>query len=142
MRHEAGIERLSGPIPAESIMTPNIKQNKFGEIAEKDRQYIVPGYKRAYHSETRDSMANEWFRRIEPSNRTMDEYLRQEIKEQFGLQGLFIAMTPEEMKQSRTQFTFPGMGRMMSDIFCKGSNVRPNLGFSELMQEKTPDIVA
>lgn len=51
-------------------------------------------------------------------------------------------MTPEEMKQHRTPYTNPGMGRMMCDLMCKGSNVRPNLGFSELMQEKTPDIVA
>ena len=79
MRHESGLDKLAQTIEKEWALTENIKKNMIGEVIEKSPSFIRHGSKRVYHSFTRDWIANEIFRRVEPKGRTMGEYFQQEI---------------------------------------------------------------
>ena len=66
----------------------------------KEKQYYQDKEKfpRIYHATSRDTILNEVFRRVEPSGRTMGEYLRQEILPEFGIE-IFSGMTEQEMEK-------------------------------------------
>eukprot|EP00090_Calanus_glacialis_P014614 TRINITY_DN23439_c0_g1_i1.p1 TRINITY_DN23439_c0_g1~~TRINITY_DN23439_c0_g1_i1.p1 ORF type:complete len:422 (-),score=98.83 TRINITY_DN23439_c0_g1_i1:67-1332(-) len=83
MRHEAGLASFSTALSRESLLRENIKKNKVGEVIEKQEQSFPPTQKRAYHAVTRGWIANEVFRRVEPSGATVGEHL-QEIAEGLG----------------------------------------------------------
>ena len=87
MRHDTGLAQLSQTLHKDDLLTENIKKNKIGEIIEKDSQYFWggPQYPREYHDFSRGMIANEIFRRLEPSGRTMGEYLREELHEKRGI---------------------------------------------------------
>ena len=69
----------------EDMLTENIKKNSIGSVIETDTCIWPEGFKRQYHSVTRDWITNEIFRRVEPKGRTMGEYLREEVNLKFGL---------------------------------------------------------
>ena len=79
MRHESGLSRFLAEVPVEYTQTAAIKENKIGEIIENQKLFYPYDQKRAYHHVTRDWIANEIFRRVEPKGRTMGEYFEQEI---------------------------------------------------------------
>ena len=82
MRHEAGLANFDTSIDMEDLFTDNIKQNTIGRIIEGHAQaYTYEGEdnKREYHAVTRGWIANELFRRVDPTGRTIGEFLREEI---------------------------------------------------------------
>lgn len=80
-------------------MTENIKKNMVGVLFEKAPLVKLPhGLERSYHTFTQDMILNEIFRRVEPQGRTMAEYFEQEIREQFGFEGVYLRMNESELK--------------------------------------------
>merc|ERR1711942_421797 len=77
MRHEAGFPSFDQALPRESLLPENIKRNKIGEVIEKQEQsFPSETQKRQYHAVTRGWIANEVFRRVEPSGATIGEHLQ------------------------------------------------------------------
>lgn len=81
MRHEAGLASFDTSLDMKDMFTANIKQNAVGRVIEQQ----VPSYdmavggKREYHALTRGWIVNELFRRVDPTGRTIGEYLREEV---------------------------------------------------------------
>lgn len=67
---------------------------------ENDRSEYPCGYKRQYHSETRDILSGEIFRRVEPQKRTMDEYFKQEVSPKFGGLDWYISLPDSELHRT------------------------------------------
>ena len=80
MRHEAGMAAFDTSLEPADLLTENLAQNRVGQIIEKHPlRYPKDGRRREYHAITRGWIANELFRRVEPSGRTIGQYLREEI---------------------------------------------------------------
>ena len=81
MRHEAGMANFDTSLDMEDLFTENIKQNVVGRIIEGHAQSFPDdgGSKRQYHALTRGWIVNEVFRRVDPSSRTIGEFLREDI---------------------------------------------------------------
>ncbi|WP_159819289.1 serine hydrolase domain-containing protein [Colwellia sp. 20A7] len=81
MRHEAGLANFDTSLEMEDLFTESIKKNNVGRIIESQAQiYASPdGSKRQYHALTRGWIANEVFRRVDPTGRTIGEFLREDI---------------------------------------------------------------
>jgi CubicO group peptidase (beta-lactamase class C family) len=86
MRHEAGLAAFNTSIAPQDLLTENIKQNRIGQIIEAHPQKFRAGdgSTREYHAVTRGWIVNEVFRRIDPSGRTVGEYLAEEISGPLG----------------------------------------------------------
>ncbi len=56
-------------------------------------RYPPPSSKtiREYHSVTQGFIVNEIFRRVDPSKRTMGEFIKEELREKLGL-GLYLGI--------------------------------------------------
>ena len=63
MRHESGLHKLHKIVHPSQMLTENLKRNQIGEIIEQDTQVYAKGFKRSYHTMTRDLISNEIFRR-------------------------------------------------------------------------------
>jgi len=81
MRHEAGLASFNVSIEPDDLLTENIKRNKIGSIIEAQGQSFPEGSDREYHAITRGWIINELFRRVDPTGRTIGEFLRQDISE-------------------------------------------------------------
>lgn len=82
MRHEGGLATLQTSLEPEDLLRENIKQNKVGAVIEGHAPKFPTGNhgKREYHAITRGWIVNELFRRVDPSGRTIGEFLEQEIR--------------------------------------------------------------
>ena len=96
MRHETGLHALKHGLESKSLLTESIKQNSVGWVIEVTESINPPGYKRIYHKLTRDWVANEIFRRVEPQRRTMGEYMRDYFCKEFGL-NIVLGATEHDM---------------------------------------------
>ena len=96
MRHEAGLAQLNVTITSEQLKTSGLKQNSVGGVLEQ-HPLRFPQHKspREYHAITRGWIANEIFRRIDPDNRTMGEYLREQVSEPLGID-LYLDINAQE----------------------------------------------
>ena len=76
MRHEAGLASLNVTLSPEQLTASALKQNAVGQVLEQHplRFPRVSGSPREYHAITRGWIANEIFRRVEPTGRTMGEF--------------------------------------------------------------------
>lgn len=81
MRHEGGMAAFDTPLDPDDLLRENIKTNKVGEVVERQHARFRDGEgnRREYHSITRGWIVNELFRRVDPSGRTVGEFLRDEI---------------------------------------------------------------
>ena len=88
LRHETGLATLTKEIDLAWCTTENIKKNVIGKLLEdepplwmtkKTRDDPANNTERFYHAATKDLIANEIFRRVEPKKRTMNEYLADEF---------------------------------------------------------------
>jgi len=79
LRHEAGLASLSEPLDIEDVLPENVKKNQAGEKLAKQQPTWPEVGKREYHAVTRGWIANEIFRRVNPDNLTLGEYLDKEI---------------------------------------------------------------
>jgi len=76
MRHEAGLASFDQALPRAALTREAIKQNKVGAVIEQQEPHWEnPSKRRAYHAVTRGWIANELFRRVEPSGATVGEEL-------------------------------------------------------------------
>ena len=97
LRHEGGMLRCDHPIPLENFTTENLKKNLVGKFIEIQQPSWTPGVHREYHGVTKDSIMNEVFRRVEPSGRTMGEYMEQEISGPLDINA-HIMLNDEQLK--------------------------------------------
>ena len=83
MRHEAGLANFNTSMALDDLLTQNIKENAVGGIIENHPQTFSEGAgnKREYHAVTRGWIVNEVFRRVDPTGRTIGEFLRQDISD-------------------------------------------------------------
>ena len=86
MRHEAGLIDFKHTFEPEHLFTENIKQNSVGTVIEGLKAKISSdeGARRNYHALTRGWVVNELFRRVDPNQRTLGEYLRDDIAKPLG----------------------------------------------------------
>lgn len=98
MRHEARLANFDTSLDMEDLFTENIKQNSVGRIIENHAQaYNGPvSSKRQYHTLTRGWIANEVFRRVDPTGRTIGEFLREEVSTPLNADA-FIGVKEHEM---------------------------------------------
>ena len=123
MRHEAGLAQLDVPLSASQLETSALKQNSVGQVLEEQPlNFPEGGSPREYHAVTRGWIANEIFRRIEPGQRTMGEYLREQISRPLGIDVYFDINTEEAGRLSRVQPR--GLMSQLSDSFSPGSQAR------------------
>jgi len=99
LRHEAGLPFLETSVRKTDLLTANIKNNKIGELIEKQKQLLrKDGEARQYHSMTRGWVANEIFRRIHPEGLTIGEFLRRDIAEKIGAD-VYIGLPDGEIER-------------------------------------------
>ncbi|MCX2980530.1 class A beta-lactamase-related serine hydrolase [Halieaceae bacterium IMCC14734] len=82
MRHESGLAGFNQSLEPAWLLPENIKQNQVGSVIEAQPQVFASSdtaAKREYHAMTRGWVANELFRRVDPTGRTMGEFLQEEI---------------------------------------------------------------
>jgi len=81
MRHEAGLVAFDVSIKPQDLLRQSIKDNRVGEIIERQTPRYPSGVagQREYHAVTRGWIVNELFRRLDPSNRTIGEYVSQAL---------------------------------------------------------------
>ncbi len=85
LRHEGGMASFNQPLDPGDLLTENLKKNNIGRLIEEhDHKFRPSGKRREYHSITRGWLLNEVFRRVDPQNRTIGEYLRQELSSPLG----------------------------------------------------------
>jgi CubicO group peptidase (beta-lactamase class C family) len=100
MRHEAGLANFDTSLDMEDLFTENIKQNIVGRIIEGHAQTYAEGgsSKREYHAITRGWIVNEVFRRVDPSGRTIGEFLREDLSSPLEAD-VVIGVKEQEMKR-------------------------------------------
>jgi len=99
MRHEAGLPFLETSIQKSDLLTKNIKNNKIGELIEKQGLIVRnDGEPRQYHALTRGWVANEIFRRVHPEKITIGDFFRIEIAEKIGAD-VHIGLSEGEIEQ-------------------------------------------
>ena len=77
------MEKLDKAMTFAEIQTEQIKQNSIRKIIENQRPHILPeGAKRAYHITTRDWIAGEIFRRIDPEKAELSESTLRQFSDQ------------------------------------------------------------
>lgn len=81
MRHEAGLAAFDTTLEPTDLHPEKLQANAVGVVIERHTQKFRSGSdnQREYHAITRGWIANEVFRRVEPSGRTMGQFLRDEI---------------------------------------------------------------
>ena len=87
MRHEAGLAAFDATLDPADLHPAKLKANVVGAVIERQTQKFRPGEgnQREYHAITRGWIAGELFRRVEPSGRTMGQFLRDEISVPLGI---------------------------------------------------------
>ena len=100
MRHEAGLATFNESLDPADLLRENIKQNKVGVVIERQTARFPTGQgnRREYHSITRGWVANELYRRVDPSGRTMGEFLRDEISRPLEADAM-IGVDPEDQER-------------------------------------------
>lgn len=121
MRHEAGFVTYNTKFNKHQMLTESIKKNQMGKCIEKDYSHYMSPEKlrdpnnvaeRIYHP-LRDFVTNEIFRRVEPQNRTMGEYFRDEFSKDFDIH---IGVTTEEAKKRSIMLRDLGFCKAWSDM--------------------------
>lgn len=80
LRHEGGMASFDQPLDSSDLLIENLKKNRVGKLIEAhDQKFRPSGKRREYHSITRGWVLNEVFRRVDPQDRTIGEYLREEL---------------------------------------------------------------
>jgi CubicO group peptidase (beta-lactamase class C family) len=100
MRHEAGLAAFDTTLEPVSMHPEALRANAVGSVIEQQIQKFRSGEdnQREYHAITRGWIANEVFRRVEPSGRTMGQFLREEISTPLGLD-VFIGLHDHELSR-------------------------------------------
>ncbi len=100
MRHEAGLAMPNVTFSPEDIQPAAIHNNVVGKALE-DHPLKFPedtSSPREYHAISRGWIANEIFRRIDSSNRTMGEFFREQVSGPLGID-VHIGLQDEELNR-------------------------------------------
>ena len=124
MRHEAGLASLNITLSPEQLTASALKQNAVGQVLEQHplRFAGASGSPREYHAITRGWIANEIFRRVEPTGRTMGEFLRDEVSLPLGIDVYFDVTDDQAENICRVQAR--RWGAQLLDSFAPGSQAR------------------
>lgn len=130
MRHEAGLAAFDTTIDPLDLHPQRLRNNAVGEVIANQRQKYRAGAgkQREYHGITRGWIANEVFRRVEPSGRTMGQFLREEISEPLNVD-VFIGLREEQLAR-RSEVSTLGFGFQFSQSLipeAMGRKVELNL---------------
>lgn len=103
MRHEAGLVSFDTSVDPDALLTENLKKNATGQIIEKQSQRYAggEGERREYHAVTRGWIANELFRRCDPGQRTIGEFLREDINAPLEVEAIMGLKEEELPRRSR-----------------------------------------
>lgn len=110
------MEKFEKMIKEEDLWTENIKKNKIGALIESEHSVFWDGMKRQYHASTRDMITNEIFRRLDPKQRTMGEYLRDVVCPQIGTRNIISGAKSNEMS-NLNYFKSQSMWSMMKALW-------------------------
>ena len=89
-RHQGGLAWFTESFSTvKDIWTDNIKQNKVGELIEKQGLHYPTSTKTEYHALTRGLMINEIVRRLDAKGRTIGDIIR----EDFNIDGIYLGLT-------------------------------------------------
>jgi len=99
MRHEAGIPTIDMPLDPEDLIPENIKKNKVGQVLEKQVPIWPSKGKREYHSITRGWIANEVFRRVHQTGMTIGEFIKAEVAQPLGTNGIVVGVSDEDVSR-------------------------------------------
>ena len=114
MRHEGGMPTFDGPVNLDEANAAGVKAGKLSAlIAGQTPKW--PDHRREYHALTRGWIANEIVVRVDPSHRTIGEFLRDEIAAPLELSADFFIGTPEAELQRAVDLT-GGMANMWTAI--------------------------
>ena len=97
MRHEAGLAAFDTSLNAKDLHREQIRNNAIGRVIESQTQNFRAAGKenaREYHALTRGWVVNEIFRRVDPEQRTIGEFLRDDIAGPLGVDAMIGV--PEE----------------------------------------------
>ena len=104
----AEAESFNQPLDPVDLLTENLKKNNIGRLIEAhDHKFRLSGKRREYHSITRGWLLNEVFRRVDPQNRTIGEYLRQELSLPLGAD-VVIGLKESELER-RSPVSLPSI---------------------------------
>ena len=100
MRHEAGLAAFDVSIETDDLLKENIKLNRVGSVIEGQAQKFRKGEDktREYHAVTRGWIINEVFRRVDPQQRTIGEFLREDISGPLGVDAV-IGVSEEDLSR-------------------------------------------
>eukprot|EP00039_Didymoeca_costata_P002394 m.59874 g.59874 ORF g.59874 m.59874 type:complete len:538 (-) comp11279_c0_seq1:113-1726(-) len=102
MKHEAGIpEPPPRKISLVDLTSEGIKRDKVGEVYANEKSIKDEKQPRIYHGVTRGFLVNEILRRVDPENRTLGEFIEEEIADPLELNSDIFLGTPDSV-QPRT----------------------------------------
>lgn len=123
MRHEAGLSKLDVTLTAAQLRSAALRGNSVGALLETHELcYADENSPREYHAITRGWIANEIFRRVEPENKTMGEYLRAQVSEPLGID-VYFDLSPDDSGRVRRVKSRSVFAQML-DCFAPGSQAR------------------
>ena len=119
LRHEGGMASLDRPLNSSDLLSENLKKNKVGKVIETHNQKFRPsGKRREYHAITRGWVLNEVFRRVDEQNRTIGEYVRQELSAPLGAD-VVIGLEESELVR-RSPVSVPGIATWIIESLKPG----------------------
>ena len=86
MRHEAGCVKFDVPLRAEDLTPERIKGGSVSAVIAGQKPDWQAHTRREYHGTTRGWVINEVVRRVDPAQRTIGEFLRDEVARPLGLE--------------------------------------------------------
>ena len=112
LRHEGGMASFDEAIEPNDLLATSLKNNRVGQLIENhDQKFRPSGKRREYHAITRGWILNEVFRRVDPQNRTIGEYLRQELSEPLSAD-VMIGLEESELER-RSAVSIPKPSRWL-----------------------------
>ncbi|MEM7078483.1 MAG: serine hydrolase domain-containing protein [Pseudomonadota bacterium] len=113
LRHECGLAAFDRSVSMEDLQPSRIHANSLGEVIERQAPRFRRSSPREYHALTRGWIANELFRRVDPAQRTIGTFLREEVNAKLGVRAL-VGLTDEELPERSPVVPLP-MQQMISE---------------------------
>jgi len=138
LRHEGGMPWFHQSLKVADLVPENLKKNHVGKVIEEENLMFPPesyDSPREYHAATRGYILNEIFRRVEPSGRTMGEFLREDINNKMGVDIHFGAQESELSRVADLKW-WVGMGILQS-MWPQSMGRKIAVGFWDIMKTMT-----
>ncbi len=133
LRHEGGMASFNEPLNPSDLLAENLKKNNIGRLIEgHDQKFRPSGKRREYHAITRGWLLNEVFRRVDLQNRTIGEYLRQELCAPLGAD-VVIGLQESELERRSPVFVPSILTWLTSSLRPKFLNRKIERNFFQLL---------